>query len=157
MQKPCKRCNKIVEAKSATRYCHECAAVVLAENRRKAGRKHYAKYPPSKCNKCNKCNVPIPPKKHLCEQCKKKKTSMKQLREQMFIARQQITTLNYQLELYEKMFKAQDDLISEKDAQIQEMKSDNVRLRQYIDRLQKSSYENEFKEAENEPQRLHNQ
>lgn len=82
---------------------------------------------------------------------------MKQLREQMFIARQQITTLNYQLELYEKMFKAQDTMISEKDAQIQEMKSDNVRLRQYIDRLQKSSYENEFKEAENEPQRLHNQ
>ena len=52
--------------------------------------------------------------------------------------REHMASLEYQLELYEKMFKAQDDMIIDLDEKIKELKGDNNRPRQSIDKLQKS-------------------
>ena len=47
-----------------------------------------------------------------------------------------ISKLEYQLELYEKMFKAQDDMITEKDEKLNELRNVILRLNEYITNLQ---------------------
>ena len=97
MKKPCKRCQKIIEAKGNTKYCSECAPIVI-----------------------------------------QRKLLVHQDRDSV----NRIAKLEYQLELYEKMFKAQDDMITEKDNMITELKSNNERLKQYLDKLQNQQFDN---------------
>ena len=97
MKKPCKRCQTIIEATGNTKYCSECAQIVLQRKR-----------------------LVIQDKDNV----------------------NNIATLEYQLELYEKMFKAQDDMIIEKDEKINDLKNANEQLEQHIDSLQKQQYDN---------------
>ena len=97
MKKPCKRCQKIIEVIGNTKYCSECAPIVI-----------------------------------------QRKRLVHQDRDNV----NRIIKLEYQLELYEKMFKAQDDMLAEKDNKINELKSDNERLKKDIDKLQNQHFDN---------------
>jgi hypothetical protein len=110
-------------------------------------------------NACNSCGVEIPKAKRFCRECKstaciacgtkryyiKQKHSRNLCRICYNKYRQydELVTLmeryNNQFAIYEKMFPAQQDMIKENEEMIKELKSENNRLKRYIDSLQKQN------------------